>query len=113
MQSKTLQNVSVNITDETDLITHDKPITVKFSINKEETVADVEKVPPRKRERDRSVSVLESDNGPNVTYLPKAKKIHLWWFMTSDTIKAPVAELRNEMLAAFDKAIAELQKCDI
>ena len=113
MDSKVLTNVTVSIKDDADMISHDKPITVKLSINKNEDELDVEKVPPRKRERDRSVPVKESDKGPCVSYLPKAKKIHMWWYMTSDTIKAPISELRNELLDAFDKAIAELQKCDI
>jgi len=113
MESKILTNVSVDIKDEADKINYGKPINVKFSINKEEDNLKIEKVPPKKVERDRSISLKCTENGANVSYLQKAKKIHLWWFMTSETMKAPISVLRNEILAVFDRAIEELKENDI
>ena len=113
MDSKVLTNVSVDIRDEADKINHGKPVNVKFSINKEEDHLSIEKVPPRKVERDRAIPLKNTDHGASVSYQQKAKKIHIWWFMTSDTLKAPEAELRNEMLAVFDRAIQELRDNDI
>lgn len=113
MESKTLSNVSVDIKDEADKINHGKPISVKFSINDEETIVKVEKVPPRKVERDRSVPLRSTDHGASVSYLQKAKKIHLWWYMDSDTMKVSEAELRNELLTVFDRAVEELKDMNV
>ena len=109
MKSKTLSNVSVDIKDEADKINHGKPISVKFSINDEETIVKVEKVSPRKTERDRSINLRNTEHGASVSYLQKAKKIHIWWFMDSDTMKVAESELRNELLAVFDRAVEELK----
>ena len=113
MESKTLKNVLVIITDKEDKINPGEPISVKLNINKAEDVIDIEKVPPKKVERERSIPLHETPHKAQATYQPNAKKIHLWWYLTSDTLKASVAELRNELLSVFDKAIEQLRKCDI
>ena len=113
MESKILNNVSVDIRDEADKINPGKPVGVKFSINKEENFMTIEKVPPRKVDRERSITLKCTENGANVSYQMKAKKVHIWWYMTSDTLKAPEAELRNELLAVFDRAMLELKENEI
>jgi len=113
MESKELTNVVVSIKDDANKINHGKPISVKFSINKEEDHLQIEKVVSNRKERERSVSIMNTENGANVSYQQNAKKIHLWWYMTSDTMKAPISVLRNELLAAFDRAIEELKGNEI
>jgi len=113
MQSKTLTNVSVDIKDEADKINHGKPVSVKFSINKEEDHLIIEKVVVVRKERDRSISLKVTDHGASASYLQKAKKIHIWWYMDSDTMKAQESELRNELLAVFDRAVKELKENEI
>lgn len=103
----------MDIKDEANKIDHGKPVSVKFSINREEDHLKIEKVPTQRKERDRSIPLKCTDNGASVSYMQKGKKIHLWWFMTSDTLKTPVSELRNELLAVFDRAIEELHDNEI
>lgn len=113
MDSKILSNVSVEIKDEADKINYGKPANVKFSINKEEDHLSIEKVPPRKIERDRAIPLKYTDHGASVSYQQKAKKVHIWWYMNSDTLKTPETQLRNEMLVVFDRAIQELKNNEI
>lgn len=113
MQSKELSNVVVVIKDEANLINHGELVKVSLNINKAEDHLIIEKAPPKKVERDRSINLKCTENGASLSYQQKAKKIHIWWYMTSDTLKAPVSELRNELLAVFDQAIEKLEEIDI
>lgn len=113
MESKTLKNVVVVIKDEEDKINPGKPINVMLNINKAEDVIDIVKGTTKKVSNEKSIPLCDTKNHAQVTYQQKAKKIHLWWYMTSETLKTSESELRNELLMAFDRAVEQLRKCDI
>lgn len=114
MQSKILSNVMVEIKDEANKLVYGLPNAVKFSINADESEITVEKVVEERKPRERGLKLRGTKHGAGVSFKPNAKKIHIYWDMDSDTIKnASEAELRNEMLIVFDRAMEELKKIDL